>query len=351
MPAALIDSIPATARPAEARTLLRVKDLQTTFRTGGNSSVRAVDGVSFDLDPGETLAIVGESGSGKSVTSLSLMGLLPKDTGSVTGGSMRLNGYEMRGFSEEEMRAVRGKQIGMIFQEPMTSLNPVKTVGWQIMEMVMHHEKLSRRAAYRRAIEMLDLVGIPEPARRVDNYPHQMSGGMRQRAMIAMALSCEPRILIADEPTTALDVTIQAQMLELMKDLQDRMGMAIIFITHDLGVVAEVADRVVVMYAGQVVESGEVEQIFEAPRMPYTAGLMNSIPRIGASRRKERLRAIPGTVPPLSDLPHGCRFNPRCAHATELCRATPPALEEVGPGHAVRCARWRDITLDIMDTE
>ncbi|WP_139300513.1 ABC transporter ATP-binding protein [Wenxinia saemankumensis] len=337
--------------PASRHPLLVVRDLQTSFRTGGGGSVRAVDGVSFDLGPGETLAIVGESGSGKSVTSLSLMGLLPRESGRVTGGSMRLEGRELRDLPEAAMRDIRGQQIGMIFQEPMTSLNPVHTVGKQISEMVIRHRGLSKRAAMDRAVEMLDLVGIPEPRRRARNYPHQLSGGMRQRAMIAMALSCEPRILIADEPTTALDVTIQAQMLELMQDLQDRMGMAIVFITHDLGVVAEVADRVVVMYAGQVVESGTVHQIFEAPRMPYTGGLMNSIPRLDGAHRGQRLKAIRGTVPPLTELPAGCRFNPRCDHATDICRAAPPVLEEAGPGHLVRCARWRDITLDLMGTE
>ncbi|MGZ9810835.1 ABC transporter ATP-binding protein [Pseudoroseicyclus sp. H15] len=337
--------------PPTTHPLLRVRDLQTSFRMGDGGSLKAVDGVSFDLSPGETLAIVGESGSGKSVTSLSLMGLLPKGVGSVTGGSMRLDGRELRELPEHEWRDIRGQQIGMIFQEPMTSLNPVHTVGQQISEMVIRHRGLSKRAAMDRAVEMLDLVGIPEPKRRARNHPHQMSGGMRQRAMIAMALSCEPRILIADEPTTALDVTIQAQMLELMQDLQDRMGMAIIFITHDLGVVAEVADRVVVMYAGQVVESGDVHQIFEAPRMPYTGGLMNSIPRLDGAHRGQRLKAIRGAVPPLTELPPGCRFNPRCDHATDICRAREPELDEAGPGHLVRCARWQDITLDLMGTE
>jgi peptide/nickel transport system ATP-binding protein/oligopeptide transport system ATP-binding protein len=243
------------------------------------------------------------------------------------------------------MREIRGREIGMIFQEPMTSLNPVHTVGRQIAEMVIRHENLSAARARKRAIEMLDLVGIPEPARRVDNYPHEMSGGMRQRAMIAMALACEPRILIADEPTTALDVTIQAQMLELMSDLQQKLGMAIVFITHDLGVVAEIADRVVVMYAAQVVEMAPVAEIFRNPRMPYTAGLMNSIPRIGASRHKTRLQAIPGTVPALTRLPYGCRFHPRCAFATETCRGTVPSLERDGSDHMIRCLRWREIDL------
>jgi len=328
-----------------ATPLLEVRDLQTSFDLTKTRSVKAVDGVSFDVNAGETLAIVGESGSGKSVTSLSIMGLLPTDMGRITGGSIQLDGREISKLSDAEMREIRGKEIGMIFQEPMTSLNPVHTVGQQIGEMVIRHEALSKSRARARAIEMLDLVGIPEPRRRVDNYPHEMSGGMRQRAMIAMALSCEPRILIADEPTTALDVTIQAQMLELMAELQKKLGMAIIFITHDLGVVAEVADRVVVMYAAQVVETAGVNDIFRNPRMPYTAGLMNSIPRLGASRHKQRLKAIPGTVPALTSLPEGCRFNPRCAFATDQCRSAMPVLEEAADGHMIRCARWRDLTL------
>ncbi|OAN79479.1 dipeptide ABC transporter ATP-binding protein DppD [Jannaschia sp. EhC01] len=325
--------------------LLEVRDLQTTFDLSKKLSVCAVDGVSFDVHAGETLAIVGESGSGKSVTSLSIMGLLPKDVGRVSGGSIKLHGQEITTLSEHEMREIRGKEIGMIFQEPMTSLNPVHTVGQQIAEMVIRHENLSRQKARARAIEMLHLVGIPEPTTRVDNYPHEMSGGMRQRAMIAMALACEPRILIADEPTTALDVTIQAQMLELLDDLQKKLGMAIIFITHDLGVVAEVADRVVVMYAAQVVETASVEDIFNNPRMPYTAGLMNSIPRLGSSINKTRLEAIPGTVPALTSLPDGCRFHPRCAFATDVCRAALPPLETATPTHQIRCARWRELSL------
>jgi peptide/nickel transport system ATP-binding protein/oligopeptide transport system ATP-binding protein len=322
-----------------------VRDLQTTFDLTKTLSVRAVDGVSFDVHAGETLAIVGESGSGKSVTSLSIMGLLPKDVGRVSAGSIKLNGREITQLDDTAMRDIRGKEIGMIFQEPMTSLNPVHTVGQQISEMVIRHEGLSKSKARARAIEMLDLVGIPEPRTRVDNYPHQMSGGMRQRAMIAMALACEPRILIADEPTTALDVTIQAQMLELMADLQKKLGMAIIFITHDLGVVAEVADRVVVMYAAQVVETASVDDIFRNPRMPYTAGLMNSIPRLGSSVNKVRLEAIPGTVPALTSLPEGCRFHPRCAYATDICKSAIPQLEAADDGHMIRCARWRDLSL------
>jgi oligopeptide/dipeptide ABC transporter ATP-binding protein len=325
--------------------LLVVEDLQTTFRLGGGRELRAVDGVSFAVRPGETLAIVGESGSGKSVTSLSIMRLLPARTGRISRGSIRLRDRELTTLSEGQMRGVRGKEIGMIFQEPMTSLNPVHTLGQQIAEVVIRHEGLAPRAAHARAVEMLALVGIPEPKRRAGNYPHQMSGGMRQRAMIAMALACNPRLLIADEPTTALDVTIQAQILELMKDLQARLGMAIVFITHDLGVVAEVADRVVVMYAGQVVETAGVEEVFAAPRMPYTAGLMRSIPRLGGGTARGGLQTIPGQVPNLARLPEGCRFHPRCGHARELCRAAVPALEPARAGHLVRCARWRELDL------
>jgi peptide/nickel transport system ATP-binding protein/oligopeptide transport system ATP-binding protein len=333
------------ADPTAPAPLLQVRDLQTTFQLGPRTRIRAVDGVSFDVRPGETLAIVGESGSGKSVTALSIMGLLPKGIGSITGGSIRLKGRELTELDDRQMRAIRGKEIGMIFQEPMTSLNPVHTIGAQISEVLIRHERLSASAARKRAIEMLDLVGIPEPKKRVDNYPHQMSGGMRQRAMIAMALSCEPSLLIADEPTTALDVTIQAQMLDLMQDLQRKMGMAIMFITHDLGVVAEIADRVVVMYAAQVVESAPVQAIFDNPRMPYTTGLLNSIPRLGASTaEKRRLEAIPGQVPSLSWLPKGCRFGPRCAHARDICRASEPALRPADdPQHLTRCLRWNEI--------
>ena len=326
--------------------MLEVRNLQTTFDLSKKLSVRAVDGVSFDVHAGETLAIVGESGSGKSVTSLSIMGLLPKGIGRVSAGSIKLHGQEITSRSDAEMREIRGKEIGIIFQEPMTSLNPVHTVGQQIAEMVIRHEKLSHQKARARAIEMLNLVGIPEPTTRVDNYPHEMSGGMRQRAMIAMALACEPRILIADEPTTALDVTIQAHMLELLDDLQRKLGMAIIFITHDLGVVAEVADRVVVMYAAQVVETASVEDIFNNPRMPYTAGLMNSIPRLGSSINKTKLKAIPGTVPALTSLPDGCRFNPRCAFVTDACRAALPPLETATESHQIRCTRWRELSLN-----
>ena len=326
------------------RPLLEVRDLQTSFALGRRDVV-AVDGVGFTVDAGETLAIVGESGSGKSVTALSIMRLLPRRVGRITEGSIRLGERELTALPEEAMRGIRGKEIGMIFQEPMTSLNPVHTVGAQIAEVLVEHEGLSAAEARARAIEMLETVGIPEPARRVDSHPHEMSGGMRQRAMIAMALACRPSLLIADEPTPALDVTIQAQILDLMEDLQARLGMAIVFITHDLGVVAQTARRVVVMYAGQVVESGPVEEIFERPRMPYTAGLIASIPRLGGSSRGQRLRTIPGNVPALLERPAGCRFVTRCPHAAPACRTTPPALESVAEGHDVRCVRWRELDL------
>lgn len=330
---------------ALAPPLLEVESLKTSFYLGEGQDVTAIDGVSFAVRSGETLAIVGESGSGKSVTSLSIMRLLPKRIGRITGGTIRLRGRELTTMSERDMRAVRGNDIGMIFQEPMTSLNPVHTVGMQISEVIIQHDKLSKANAHKRAVEMLELVGIPEPRRRADNYPHQLSGGMRQRAMIAMALACKPSLLIADEPTTALDVTIQAQILELMKSLQKQLGMAIIFITHDLGVVAEIADRVVVMYAGQVVETGTVRDIFNKPHMPYTAGLMQSIPRLGSSLEKQKLQTIPGYVPLLTRLPGGCRFRTRCEFALDVCAAGEPPLEAVGPECAVRCIRWRELDL------
>jgi len=325
--------------------LLEVRDLQTSFLLGGHTPLVAVDGVGFTVDPGETLAIVGESGSGKSVTALSIMRLLPARVGRITAGSIRLRDRELTELSEHDMRRVRGKEIGMIFQEPMTSLNPVHTVGAQIAEVLIEHEELSAAQARKRSVEMLTMVGISEPTRRVDNYPHEMSGGMRQRAMIAMALACRPSLLIADEPTTALDVTIQAQILDLMEELQERLGMAIIFITHDLGVVAQMARRVVVMYAGQVVEKGPVGEIFNRPRMPYTAGLIGSIPRLGSGVRGGRLPTIPGSVPSLSELGEGCRFSTRCAYATSACSASTPALEQMSSGHEVRCLRWRELDL------
>ena len=325
--------------------LLEVTDLKTYFDTD-EGVVKAVDGVSFHLDRGETLAVVGESGSGKSVTSLSVMRLIPTPPGRIASGQMLFEGQDLARKSERDMRRIRGNEISMIFQEPMTSLNPVYTVGDQIAEAIVLHQGKSYREAMKVAVEMLDLVGIPEPGKRVKNYPHQMSGGMRQRVMIAMALSCGPKLLIADEPTTALDVTIQAQILDLMRKLQREIGMSILFITHDLGVVAEMADRVVVMYAGRAVEEGDVNDIFARPQMPYTLGLMNSIPRVDrAAEHQDRLEAIPGNVPNPLYLPEGCAFHPRCRFATDECKQAIPALEDTGNGHMVRCIRWKDLDL------
>ena len=306
----------------------------STFASG---VVKAVDGVSFSLAPQETLAIVGESGCGKSMTALSLMRLVPDPPGRIVGGSIKLAGIDLLALDEEAMRAVRGKDIAMIFQEPMTSLNPVLTIGSQIAEAVLLHEKVSRAQAWAKAVEMLRITRIPEPEQRAKEYPHQLSGGMRQRAMIAMALACNPKVLIADEPTTALDVTIQAQILDLIVDLQHKLGTAVILITHDLGVVAELAQRVIVMYAGRKVEEAPVEELFARPQHPYTHGLMASIPRLALMRgetesKSERLQEIPGMVPALSNLPAGCVFAPRCAHAEDRCRNRYPDYEEKRPG-------------------
>ncbi len=329
---------------ASAAPLLEVRDLKTCFDSE-QGEVRAVDGVSFHIGRGETLAIVGESGSGKSVTSLSIMRLIT-GSGRIAGGSILLNGDNLLAKSEAGMRRIRGNDISMIFQEPMTSLNPVFTVGNQIAETIALHKRIGAAAARRQSIEMLELVGIPEPARRFNVFPHQMSGGMRQRVMIAMALSCSPKLLIADEPTTALDVTIQAQILDLMRRLQKELGMSILFITHDLGVVAEVADRVVVMYAGRAVEAATVTDLFKNPRMPYTIGLLNSVPRVDREAfRQQRLRAIPGNVPNPIDLPSGCAFHPRCRFAVEACGREVPRLEDTGNGHMVRCLRSSEIAL------
>jgi peptide/nickel transport system ATP-binding protein len=325
-------------------TLLEVEDLRTHFFTD-EGVVRAVDGVSFDVRAGETLAIVGESGSGKSVTSLSILRLIASPPGRIVGGAIRFRGRNLLEISNEAMRRIRGREISMIFQEPMTSLNPVYTCGDQIMEALILHEKLDHREARRRTIEMLKLVGIPSPEQRVDEYPHQMSGGMRQRVMIAMALACKPSILIADEPTTALDVTIQAQILELLKRLQGEFGMAVILITHDLGVVAETADRVVVMYGGQVVETCDVDAAFRRTRHPYTAGLLRSLPRLGS---RERLRVIQGTVPDPAHFPPGCRFEPRCPVAEPRC-TQPPALHPIEEHHLSRCWRAAEIAAGTLD--
>jgi oligopeptide/dipeptide ABC transporter ATP-binding protein len=282
------------------------------------------------------------------VTSLSIMRLIAQPPGRIAAGEMLFNGEDLVKKSESAMRRIRGNDISMIFQEPMTSLNPVYTVGDQIAEAIVLHQKKSRGQAMKLAADMLDLVGIPEPSNRVKNYPHQMSGGMRQRVMIAMALSCGPQLLIADEPTTALDVTIQAQILDLMRKLQREIGMSILFITHDLGVVAEIADRVVVMYAGRAVEEGDVNDIFARPRMPYTMGLLNSIPRVDkAATHQLRLEAIPGNVPNPLYLPPGCSFHPRCKYVTEACKEAIPPLENTGEGHMVRCIRWDNLTVTV----
>jgi len=328
-------------RHGNAEVVLEVEGLQTYLFTR-LGVVKGVDDVSFSVRAGETLAVVGESGCGKTMTALSLMRLVPTPPGRIVGGSIRLGGRNLVTLSEAEMRDVRGNDISMIFQEPMTSLNPVMTIGKQIAETVRLHQDLSKAAAFAKAIEMLRLVKIPEPAQRAKEYPHQLSGGMRQRAMIAMALACNPRVLIADEPTTALDVTIQAQILDLILDLQTKLGTAVILITHDLAVVAETAQRVIVMYAGKKVEEAEVDNLFEKPLHPYTHGLLASIPQLavigGASAvANGRLKEIPGMVPALTNLPPGCAFAPRCAFADERCRAVAPDYEQKRPGHWAAC--------------
>jgi peptide/nickel transport system ATP-binding protein len=319
--------------------LLEVDDLRTYFFTR-DGVVRAVDGVSFSVARGETLALVGESGCGKSVTSLSILRLVGSPPGRTVAGRVLFEGRDLLALPEPEMRAIRGDAISMVFQEPMTSLNPVLTIGRQIAEVLMLHRGLTSDEAKQRAVEMLRMVRIPEPERRVEEYPHQLSGGMRQRVMIAMALACEPRLLIADEPTTALDVTIQAQILDLMRELKERTGAAIVLITHDLGVVAEMAQRVVVMYAGRKVEEAPAAELFAHPRHPYTRGLLDSIPKLGAAgghNGARRLSEISGTVPSLLEPIAGCAFAPRCAYATERCRREYPPLEEKGPGHSAAC--------------
>ena len=313
--------------------LLEVKDLETEFKVK-RGTVKAVNGVSFEVDKGEILAVVGESGSGKSVTSLSVMGLI-RDPGRVAGGEILFNGENLLKKSTKEMQAVRGDKISMIFQEPMTSLNPVYRVKDQIMETILTHTTMNKKEALKRAIEMLDLVGIPAPEQRVNDYPHQMSGGMRQRVMIAMALACDPELLIADEPTTALDVTIQAQILDLINRLREKLGMAVLLITHDLGVVAETADKVVVMYCGRVVEQATVEQLFTKPLHPYTQGLLESIPKMDED--KERLYMIKGIVPDPIHLPKGCSFADRCDKCMEKCKEHMPKLARTEDGRKVRC--------------
>jgi peptide/nickel transport system ATP-binding protein/oligopeptide transport system ATP-binding protein len=328
--------------------LLTVDNLQTHFRSK-KGVVKAVDGVSFDIRTGETLGVVGESGSGKSVTALSILRLIESPPGEIVGGSMLFRETDLRTLPERQMRTIRGKEISMIFQEPMTSLHPIYTVGNQMVEAIRLHTPLSKKAARDRAIEMLGEVEIPDPAGRFVQYPHELSGGMRQRVMIAMALSCEPKLLIADEPTTALDVTVQARILELMNNLKSRFGTAILMITHDLGVIAETCDRVVVMYAGRVVEYGGAENVFKRTRHPYTLGLLDSIPPMEGE--PHRLQAIPGTVPSPMDLPRGCKFNSRCRFATDKCFETEPELEEGNPGHYARCWHSEKVAAEVSEVD
>lgn len=319
--------------------LLEVKNLHTHFFTK-TGVVRAVDGVNFDVKPGETLGIVGESGSGKSITAMSILGLIPSPPGRIVDGEILFKGEDLLKKSENQMRQIRGKEISMVFQDPMTSLNPVFSVEKQMVETVLAHEKVTKKQARERAIELLNLVGIPDPSKRVKNYPHEFSGGMRQRVMIAMALACNPSLLIADEPTTALDVTIQAQILELFKKMQKELDMAIIMITHDLGVVAEVCDRVLVMYAGKPAEFTDTKKLFDQGKHPYTLGLMNSIPKI--SPNKEKLIPITGLPPNLGDLPKGCSFAPRCKHVMDSCFSIDPTLQEIDENHFVRCLLYEE---------
>jgi oligopeptide transport system ATP-binding protein len=308
----------------KSETILSVRDLQTHFYSE-EGVVKAVDGVSFDLKRGETLGIVGESGSGKSVTNLSILRLIPFPPGKIVGGEVLFGGKDLMKISNEEIRHIRGKRIAMIFQDPMTSLNPFMKISTQLVEITQLHDGLNKRAAYKRAVEMLDLVGIPDASRRVDDYPHQFSGGMRQRVMIAMALSCNPELLIADEPTTALDVTIQAQILELIKDLKEKTGTSVILITHDLGVVAGMTDHIAVMYAGKIVEYAPTEELFAKPHHPYTRGLLKSVP--DPHIEQETLFQIPGFPPDLARLPEGCPFMPRCSYAMDKCKQFPPILK------------------------
>jgi peptide/nickel transport system ATP-binding protein len=331
--------------------LLDITGLSTVFRVAG-IEVTAVADLDLSVAAGETVALVGESGSGKSVTSLSILGLLPRKVGRIAAGTILFRGkagvaQDLAASGREALRRVRGHDIGVVFQEPMTSLNPVFTIGEQIAEPMRIHLGRARREAAAAAVALLDSVGIPDPGRRARQYPHELSGGMRQRATIAMALACDPELLIADEPTTALDVTIQAQILELLQAMQARRGMGILFVTHNLGVVAEIADRVAVMYAGRIVETGRVADVFARPRHPYTVGLMASVPRLGeASALKRAGRALPtiaGTVPSIANLPPGCAFAPRCALAIDACRAAVPPLAEVGAGQGSRCIRWREL--------
>lgn len=321
--------------------LLSVRQLAVGFETD-DGLLRAVDNVSFEIAPGRTLGLVGESGCGKSVTALSLMRLLPQPAGKILGGEILFEGRNLLTLPLTEMHRIRGARIGMVFQEPMTALNPVHTIGRQLSEVYRTHEDISKAEAWRRSVAMLARVGLPSPELRATEYPHHLSGGMRQRVVIAMALACHPRLLIADEPTTALDVTIQAQILDLIKDLQRELGMAVLLITHDLGVIAETCDDVAVMYAGRIAEQAPVAELFARPRHPYTRGLLASIPRL-STLRKTRLPTIEGIVPSLRDLPPGCRFQNRCPYRQDRCAASAPALEPVSPGHAAACFRWREI--------
>ncbi|MGC8781066.1 MAG: ABC transporter ATP-binding protein [Anaerolineae bacterium] len=320
--------------------LLEVKGLETRFFTQ-DGVVHAVNGISYTLDEGETLAIVGESGCGKSVGVMSLLRLIPQPPGKITGGEVWFDGKDLLKMTDDEIRQVRGNRIAMVFQDPMTSLNPVLTIGFQLSEALMLHMGMDKTAARKRSVELLEMVGIPQAASRLDDYPHQFSGGMRQRVMIAMGLSCNPQLLIADEPTTALDVTIQAQITDLVKRLRDEIGMAIIWITHDLGVVAGLAHRVIVMYAGFIVEEAPVKELYGNPRHPYTVGLLGSLPRLDEARAR-RLTSIEGLPPDLIDLPKGCPFYARCRYRIERCATENPQLEPVGPGHKIAC--WVDIT-------
>jgi oligopeptide/dipeptide ABC transporter ATP-binding protein len=337
---ASVTSPAAERTPAHDDVILEVRDLVTGFDTDAGQLV-AVDGVSFQVKRGHTLGIVGESGCGKSVTAFSIMRLLPQPMGHILGGQILFEGRDLVTVPAEDMHEIRGGRIGMIFQEPMTALNPVHSIGRQLSEVFLLHRTQDRKDAWERGIEMLRKVGIPAPEIRMGEYPHQLSGGMRQRVVIAMALACEPAIVIADEPTTALDVTIQAQILELMQSLQRDLGLAIVLITHDLGVIAETCNDVVVMYAGRVAESGPVKEIFERPAHPYTRGLLDSIPRL-ESQRKTRLQIIEGMVPGLKDLPPGCRFQNRCPYRIDKCMEQPP-LERVSPDHETACWRWREL--------
>jgi oligopeptide/dipeptide ABC transporter ATP-binding protein len=325
-----------------AETLLSVRNLTTTF-SGVAGRYAAVDGVSLDVPSGQTLCLVGESGSGKSVTALSIMQLVPSPPGQIVGGEIWFKGRNLLSLPADELRQVRGSQIAMIFQEPMTALNPLQRVGRQIAEPMVAHRGLSWKEAEQRAVELLRRVGIPDPASRARSYPHELSGGMRQRVAIAMALGCDPQLLIADEPTTALDVTIQAQIIELLKELQDQTGMAILLITHDLGLVAEMADSAAVMYAGRIVETGSVETLFERPSHPYSLGLLRSMPAI--DRDQDRLEAIEGIIPSPNALPGGCRFHPRCPFAAEPCREIDPELRERASGQHSACLRANELEM------